>query len=262
MELRLPSPKKEQQYSDKEIIQGLKEGSPDRQHFENVFFKRYAGYIYKGTIEKCRNFKDAEALSKEVTQEAFIRIFKVIGNFAFPAKSPEADYEYIIKGWIGGFADKCFKKIYSKKIEETAVEVSTRSMDEVICPICGEFLEEEKKLFLCRNKHYKVKKEPIHGSPIPENELSYDLFESLYGDDSIIVTNEFRTLLQAAMNALTEREKHIILAYADEGCLSSKQHLSASSLADLCKAYNTTPDNIKHIKNRALKKMKAILFPK
>lgn len=258
MEAHLPSPKKEKELTELELIAGFK--SADLKYFEGIFYKRYAGYLYKGIVEKCKNFKEPEQLAKDVLQETFIRIFKALPKFTFPDNCPEAEQRYIIYGWAGRFADNSFKKVYEKKIQETAIEVTVRSMDEVICPMCGEFLDEEKKFLICRSKHYKVKKEVVHGQPLAENLQSYDLFAELFEQDNVEVTNEFRTKLTAAMAELNEKQKHIILAYAGEGCLSSKQHISESTLAELCKAHDTTPDNIKHIKSRTLKRIKEIIF--
>jgi RNA polymerase sigma factor (sigma-70 family) len=259
MEAHLPAAKKEKELTDAELINSFKVGT-DLKYFEGLFYRRYAGFLYRGIVEKCKNFSEPEQLAKDVLQETFIRIFKALPKFKLPENKPEVEQRYIVYGWVGRFADNSFKKVYEKRIQETAIEVTTKNMDEVLCPLCGEFLDEDKKYFVCRTKHYKVKKDVVHGQPISEDSQSYDLFAELFEEDSIIVTNEFRSKLTAAMSTLSEKQKHIILAYANEGCLSSKQHISESTLTELCKAYDTTPDSIKHIKNRALKKLKEILF--
>lgn len=259
MEAHLPTPKKEKVLTEQELIDGFKSGI-DNKYFENVFYKRYAGYLYKGIVEKCKNFLEPEQLAKDVLQETFIRIFKALPKFSLPNSCLVAEHQYIIMGWIGKFADNSFKKVYEQKIQETSIDVSFTSMDEVICPMCGEFLEEEKKFLICRNKDYKVKKEIVYGQPLPENLQSFDLFKELFEQDEIVVTNEFRTKLTLAMNELNEKQKHIILTYAGEGCLNSKQHISETTLKELCRTYDTTADNIKHIKNRALKHIKEIIF--
>lgn len=259
MASNVPSQSKENELSEQELIAGFKSGA-DRKYFENIFYKRYAGYLYKGIVEKCKNFKEPEQLAKDVLQDTFLRIFKALPDFSLPVNRPKAEHCYIIYGWVSKFADNSFKKVYEKRIQETSIEVSTKSMDELLCPMCGEFLDEQKKFFVCRMKHYKIKKEVVHGKPLPENLESYDLFAELYEQDSILVTSEFRTKLTEAMAQLNEKQKHIILSYANEGCLNSKQHISESTLNELCNAYDTTPDTIKHIKSRALKKLKDIIF--
>jgi RNA polymerase sigma factor (sigma-70 family) len=94
--------------------------------------------------------------------------------------------------------------------------------------------------------------------PDPE----YDQFENIYGEPVAEVPNEFRQKLQGAMNLLSEKEKHIILTYADEGCIETnrKQHISDSSLQYLCEYYQTTTDAIKQCKKRALDKIKKYCF--
>jgi len=95
---------------------------------------------------------------------------------------------------------------------------------------------------------------------LPEPE--YDHFEDIYGEPVAEVPNEFRQKLQAAMNMLSEKEKHIILTYADEGCIGTnrKQHISDSTLQYLCEYYQTTTDAIKQCKKRALDKIKKYCF--
>lgn len=95
---------------------------------------------------------------------------------------------------------------------------------------------------------------------LPEPE--YDQFEDIYGEPITDVPNEFRQKLQAAMNLLSEKEKHIILTYADEGCIGTnrKQHISDSTLQYLCEYYQTTTDAIKQCKKRALDKIKKHCF--
>jgi len=68
--------------------------------------------------------------------------------------------------------------------------------------------------------------------------------------------------LQEALNLLSEKEKHILLTYADEGCIETnrRQKISDSTLQYLCEYYNTTTDAIKQCKKRALDKIKKQCF--
>jgi len=220
------------------------------------------GHIYKAATQKCRNFTEAEQLAKEISQETFIRAFRLINNFTLKDDVPELEQSRLIKAWLGKIANYCFKKIYGKYIAVVVVERDMNEIDDVICPFCGDFLIEQKKVLECPKKHYKIKRgDLIASEPLTESVYDKDLFESLYESNDTEVTSEFRRKLQEAMNSLSDKEKHILLAYAHEGCLESKLHLSQSSLDELCKQYDTVSDTIKHIKQRAYVKVKKICFP-
>lgn len=93
-------------------------------------------------------------------------------------------------------------------------------------------------------------------------EPQYDQIEGIYGEKIPDIPNEFRQKLQGALNQLSEKEKHIILTYADEGCIETnrRQHISDSTLQYLCEYYRTTTDAIKQCKKRALDKIKKYCF--
>lgn len=76
------------------------------------------------------------------------------------------------------------------------------------------------------------------------------------GDTETEINNEFSQMLQEALEHLNEEHKTIILEYAREGCINTNSHLSKGKMDYLCKLYNTTPENIRQIKKRALDKLK------
>jgi RNA polymerase sigma factor (sigma-70 family) len=250
-------------FTDQQIIDGLKEGSDEDAHriLQTAFYHKYSSYVYKVALNKCRNFSNPEDLAKDILQETFKNAFRALNKFSFPSTSPADEHINIIKAWLGRIGNNCFNKVYEKRMKEITSETSTLDIDEIICPLCSESLVEENGMFVCDKGHYKVKKARKIAAPLPEDYNSFDLFESLYGDDDQEITNEFRQRLQVAMNSLNERQKHILLTYANEGCLGTKSHISDATLVELCRIHNTTSDNIKHIKNRALAKVKSICFP-
>jgi len=258
--------KKHSSFTDSQLIDGINNAINEIQqrNFQNLFYAKYVNYVYKAAIKKCRNFRDSEDLAKDVTQETFKIIFKLIIGFNFNSNVPETDHPYILKAWLGRIANNCFKKIYASKINGILVECNSVEMDDVICPMCGEFLDEVKKdTFSCRKKHYIVKRGNLkQAQPLSNTEFADDFFQSLYLESDIEVPNEYRLKLQEAMIKLTDKQKHILLAFANEGCLNTKHHISDATLKELCTIYETTSDNIKHIKNRALDKIKSICFPK
>lgn len=249
-------------FTDQQIIDGLKEGSDaDHRILQAAFYHKYSNYVYKVALNKCRNFSSPEDLAKDVLQETFKSALKAIKKFSFPSTASSDEHSYILKAWLGRIGNNCFNKIYEKRMSDVSLDTSILDIDEIICPLCNDLLVEVKGKYVCEKGHYNIKKVRKIASPLPEDYNSFDLFESLYGDNDSEITNEFRQRLQLAMNSLNERQKHILLTYANEGCLGTKSHIRDSTLDELCRFHNTTSDNIKHIKNRALAKVKSICFP-
>ncbi len=214
----------ESSFSDLQIIEGLKNDNDlkELRQFQNLFFHKFKGYIYKVAIHRCLNFHDPQELATDITQETFINAFRKIKDFDLSKETDPNKHEVVIKAWLGRIANNCFNKEYAKRKNEVYLD--------------------------------DLKTKPV--------EESFDLFESLYGDDPIEIPSEFRIKLQNAMNLLTEEQKHIVLTYAGEGCINSKQHLSTEAMNFLCKTHSTSSDNIRQIKKRALDKIKKNCFPK
>lgn len=209
-------------FTDLQIIVGLKSGEDDNQlrQFQTLFFDRYKGYIYGVAIKRCRSYPDTADFATEITQQTFIAAFKGISKFDISQEVDSSKHATIIKAWLGRIANNCFNKEYAKR----------------------------KNIILIDNL-----------KSMPE-EVGYDLFENLYGEEPIEIPNAFRSKLKEAMNGLTETQKHIIEVYASEGCINDpKKKLSKESMALLCKTHNTSSDNIRQIKKRTLDKIKTLL---
>ena len=246
-----------------QIIDGLKETDENQQRaLANVFHKSFASHVYKVALSKCRNFRDAEDLAKDVAQETLIKAFKTIKNFSFPQDTPETEHSYIIKAWLGKIAENCFRKMYEKKKKDVSIEDNLLEIDDVFCPICSVVLVEEREFYVCPKGHYKTEITTlVQAKELPEDTTSFDLFEFLYPDSGIEIPNAFRVTLQAALNTIKEEHRHILLTYASEGCIDSKLHLSQDAMTELCKTYDTSSQNIRQIKKRTLDKIKKICFP-
>lgn len=208
--------------TDQQIIDGLKNADDGEKHrlFQHSFYYNYVNDVFNKTIRKCRNFSDAEQLTKDITQETFIRAFGNIHKFSLPVVAEPKQHRAIIMKWLLVIANNCFKKEYAKRINES-------SYDDIV---------------------------EIIGEP------TYEPFENDGESLQMEIPNPFRLKLQNALNLLTEREKHIITEYADEECIDSKRHLSDKSMKYLCALYETTPENIRQIKKRALDKIKKSCF--
>ena len=251
-------------FTDKQIIDGLKEAKDENQRrlMENLFYTMYVNYIYHVAINKCRNFNNPEDLAKDVTQETFINAFRALKNFLFPTDIVIEEHTNLVKAWLGKISNNCFRKIYSKLKGEISVEDDSVEIDDVFCPICCEILLVDEKALSCSKGHYKTERKAMIQVKSSSADLnSFDLFESLYQESDIEVPNEFRTKLQEVMNTLKEENKHILLTYVAEGCINSKRHLSKEAMSELCKAFDTSSENIRQIKKRTLDKIKNHCFP-
>ena len=208
--------------TDQQIIDGLKNNEDPGQirNLKNSFYKSYINDVYTKVIRMCRNFSDAEQLAKDITQDTFIKAFGNINKFTLPATAEPMKHRRIIMKWLLVIATNCFKKEYAIRINES-------NYDDIV---------------------------KIIGEPI------YEPFEEDSGEIKFEIQNQFRLKLQTALNLLTERERHIIVEYADEECIDSKRHLSDKCMHYLCTLYDTTPENIRQIKKRALDKIKKSCF--
>lgn len=63
--------------------------------------------------------------------------------------------------------------------------------------------------------------------------------------------------LDKALSSLSEREKYVLMTYMQYfDPTEPNRHLPDELLKNICIKFNTTPDNIRQIKSRAIKKMK------
>lgn len=85
-------------------------------------------------------------------------------------------------------------------------------------------------------------------------------FISSLEEEVVEIPNEFMLKLNKALDSLKEIDRLIVLTYASEGCINSKKHLSKNSMDFLIKTFETTPENIRQRKRRALEKIKTICF--
>lgn len=210
-------------FTDQQIVDGLKDDDDLKRLrlFQHQFFHKYKGYIYKIAIQRCLSFHDSQDMATDITQQAFINAFRKIKDFDLSKEKDQSKHEVIIKAWLGTIANNCFNKEYAKRKDQVYLD--------------------------------DLKSKPEEGE--------YDMFESLYGDEPIEVPNEFRSKLREAMKCLTDIQRHVIEVYANEGCIDDdSKKLSKEALNFLCKTHDTSSDNIRQIKKRALDKIKKICF--
>lgn len=98
------------------------------------------------------------------------------------------------------------------------------------------------------------------------DEVSLDSFD----ENSHIAISFERLRLQEALATLSDRDKYIVMVYANYGCLNLPQsanstnetegkikerHLSDEAIARLCEQFKISKGNLRAIKNRAIKKI-------
>lgn len=211
--------------SDKDLLIAIQKSGKDENIMllQSELFARFRGYVLKGATQRTRQFPDTEDFAIDITQQTFISFFGYIHKIKFPTTASESECTRIIKGLLGEIANNHFNKEFARR-----QKFDTESLD-------------------------------LFNEILPD--VTFDLFESLYTIEPVEVPNGFKMKLQAALNSIKkERDKHIILEYAREGCLDNKQHLSANTVAYLCGLYKTTPENLRQIKKRTLDKIKQFCF--
>lgn len=98
----------------------------------------------------------------------------------------------------------------------------------------------------------KAGKEPI----LLDSDHSNVADDSYLDDEEERVFPEKEILLEA-LKALSERERHILMTYMLYS--DGRKHLPDGVLQELINEYDTTADNIKHIKSRAFAKIKTYI---
>lgn len=210
-------------FTDQQIVDGFKDDDDLKKLrlFQHQFFHKFKGYIYKIAIQRCISFPDSQEMATDITQQTFINAFTKIKDFDLSREPDNSKHEYLIKAWLGTIANNCFNKEYAKRKDHVYLD--------------------------------DLKSRPEEGE--------YDMFENLYGDDPIEIPNQFRSILREAMKGLTEIQRHVIEVYAGEGCINDeKKKLSKEAMNILCKTHETSSDNIRQIKKRALDKIKKYCF--
>lgn len=142
-----------------------------------------------------------------------------------------------------------FKKITEFKICE---DLENKAFQAVIKSWLGK-IANNNFLKLCAKNANKE----VYLDDLQFEEPSFDPFSDLINSDKEEFSIEM-DLLQTALKQLKEKDIYIILTYASENCLTTTNHISDGAMKMLCETYNTTPDNIRQRKHRALNKIKSL----
>jgi len=250
--------------SDKHLIESLKKETESKKIDElaNEFFRRYVNYVYKISMKGCNQDIDE---AKDLTIQTFgfaLADIKEPTGFILRDAIPLEKHNLTIKIWLGNIAKFTQMRINSEKISGIQVKVLAPGIDEIICPVCSDFLQNDKKRVYCVKGHYAVKTDKKRFAEKIQNEPS-DPPRDTFGKpldseetDNTESIEELRNKFNAAKGMLSDRERVIYDAYLDEGCIGNNLHLKDSTMQHLCKKYNTNPANIRQIKLRTIKKIK------
>lgn len=140
--------------TDGELISGLQKCKNDKdlKHYEFEFYRRFAPHIYKAGSSKCRNFRDGDAMAREILQLTFISAFKAICKFSFPPSAKPESYKKLINAWLGKIANRLFLKEIEKRVSENTdydtSKIPETSFDSLAILTEGDSIEVQSKLLL------------------------------------------------------------------------------------------------------------------
>ncbi len=223
MEVTTKKPELMKALTDRELIEAIhdEKTTEELNSLLTTFYNRFNNYVYKGALQRTRNFANAEDLAKDITHDTFKSVLQSKKKFKLAEGIPDQECNVIIKSWLGRIANNHFNKEYAR-------QTNIDSIDEILLHL----------------------PEPV-----------FDFIESGDHEPEVETPNNFMVKLQQALNSIKkERDKHILLEYAREGCVASGMHLSSNAMEYLCKLYDTTPENIRQIKKRTLDKIKLHCF--
>lgn len=221
MELTISMQTRHQILSDKQLLEAIQneEDEAELQTLHWEFYNRFAKYVFKVATQSCIN-------------------------------NGYKDAAYLSKEILQETFIRAVPKLQSFRFREGASDVDCKNLLKGwLGRIANHEFERARK---------KLPEDTVSMDIIEPNRYSHNPLNAIFDEPVEEVTNVYRQKLQEAMNQLSERDRDIILTCAGEGCLDSSQHLSKESMRDLCKAHNTTSENIRQIKKRALDKIKNI----
>lgn len=181
------------------------------------FYDRHKHYLYSKAVEVCANL-GCDAWVEDAMHETFGRAFRKAAMFKFPTCPPKEE-DNVVKGWLGAIATHwiCDRRRKSK-LEDTKSEEQW---------------------------------EQLTGSSSVAPGGESESFEPTPAK-----IEEWR-LLDEAIESLTEREAQILRVTAQYHRLGQKfQRLPVDVVDELAESFNTTPENLRKIRERARKKVR------
>ena len=202
-------------------------------------------------IELVEKIKKGSIKEVQLVQSQFYKRYAgYIYKIALQGCSNFSDPEFFAKEILQKTFIKAFEYIHKFNLKD---DLDDKQTNKIIKAWLGKI---GNKVFLSTIGDYQ-KEQSRFKLPEPENYLEE-------GDKEIEeppeISNIFMQKLKLALNELNEKDRHILLTYADEYCIDNTQHLSDNAMDFLCSVHETNPANIRQRKKRALDKLKKNLF--
>ena len=182
------------------------------------FYDRHKYYLWNACEKVCGNM-GCQPWAEDALAETFERAFKAAAKFK-PVPCPREDEDHIVKGWLGTIATNwvCDRRRKSKLEDTYCEELWAKLAD------------------------------PAQTDPGDTQAPS--------GEPSPTALEE-RRLLDEAMESLTEREAHILRVTGQYHRIGQPfQRLPEDVVEELAETFNTTPENLRKIRERARKKVR------
>lgn len=213
-----------QDVSDWEVIQAISSPFDSEEAFSEFYF-RYKNFLLKVCRGCCKNFDDSNSLADDIFQNTFIKVLQKSHTFKPKESDLTTDISKDIKAWLARIARNELINFLRKNPDEKNLSNSFRPRAEDL-----------------------------------EDSISFEIPESSNEVVNKHSTSIEKKLLETALNTLTEKERYILMVYMEffnPG--DPKKHLPEDILRATCNRYHITPDNLRQIKSRTLKKIKSIL---
>lgn len=203
-------------------------------------------------IELVERIKNGGTKEVQIAQASFYKKYAgYIYKIALQRCSNFADPDFFAKEILQKTFIGAFEYIIEFKLEDG---VDAAQANKIIKAWLGKIAN---KVFLSTMANYNKEQNRLTNLELESSFIQeYDRNEK----ESIHVPNAFMQKLHLALKELNEKDRHIVLTYADENCIGNKQHLSDNAMDFLCSVHKTNSTNIRQRKKRALDKIKNRCF--
>ena len=185
----------------------------------NEFYIRHVGYLYGVSLRRYHMVAGGEPGVKDLVQDTFHKVFERAHTFQKSDSEEPTQQTWRVRAWLGRIAENLLRDRLRK------------------------------------HKHESI----VDPHELPENPDTDNWGSSEPNIDEEPNAQRLAAVRQA-LESLTERERQVLLVtyeYFQEG--KEHQRLPNAVAAKLADDWNTKPENIRAIRSRALKKVKAYI---